>query len=283
MKKIALTLMAVLLIFSSVACNKAEEKGDTPAEPEKVGEAEVTEVAGTTDLVVFAAASMTETMEKIKEIYETENENVNIVYTFDSSGTLKTQIDEGADCDIFISAAQKQMNALDPEKGDVEGSAPIDSTTRIDLLENKVTLAVPAGNPKDIQAFDEIGTDKVEAIALGNAYVPVGQYSEELLTKLGIWDEIQPKVTYGSNVKEVTTWVSEAVVDCGIIYATDAYSAGLEVIAEADDSMLENKVIYPAAILENSENKEVAQDFLNFLQGEEAGEIFKSVGFAPVK
>lgn len=278
MKKIALTLMAVLLVFAAAGCNKPVEKaGDTPATPETGSEAEKTE------LVVFAAASMTETMEEIKTLYQSKNENVNIVYTFDSSGTLKTQIDEGADCDIFISAAQKQMNALDPEKGDVEGSNPIDSKTRIDLLENKVTLAVPAGNPKEISSFEEIGTDKVEAIALGNADVPVGQYSEELLTKLGIWDEIQSKVTFGSNVKEVTTWVSEAVVDCGIIYATDAHSAGLEVVAEADDSMLENKVIYPAAILENSDSKEAAQDFLNFLQGEEAGKIFESVGFAPVK
>lgn len=271
-KKIALIGMAVLLIFVGVGCDKKESA------PDVVNEAE-----GDTELIVFAAASMTETMEQIKSLYESENENLKVIYTFDSSGTLKTQIDEGADCDIFISAAQKQMNALDPEKETVEGSSPIDSATRIDLLENKVTLAVTEGNPKGISAFEEIGTDKIETIALGNADVPVGQYSEELLKNLGIWDEIQPKITFGSNVKEVTTWVSEAVVDCGIIYATDAYSAGLEVVAEADDSMLENKVIYPAAILENSKNKDEAQKFLDFLQGEEASKIFESVGFASVK
>ncbi|NLD17277.1 MAG: molybdate ABC transporter substrate-binding protein [Tissierellia bacterium] len=270
MKKIALVGVALLLTIASVGCNSSNKENTA-----------TTETGETKELTVFAAASMTETLEEIKTKYEEEND-VKILYTFDSSGTLKTQIDEGANCDIFISAAQKQMNALDPEKGEVEGSSPIDSETRIDLLENKVTLAVTEGNPKDIKAFDEIGTEKVESIALGNSDVPVGQYSEELFTNLGIWDDIQPKVTYGSNVKEVTTWVSEGVVDCGVIYATDAYSAGLEVVAEADDSMLENKVIYPGAILENSENKEEAQKFLEYLQGEEASKIFESVGFAPV-
>lgn len=270
MKRISIIGLAVIFIIAGLGCESKEAKSTEPVE-----------LSEKTELIVFAAASMTETMEEIKSFYEGEN-NVEIIYTFDSSGTLKTQIDERADCDIFISAAQKQMNALDPEKGTVEGSSPIESSTRIDLLENKVTLAVTEGNSKGISSFEELGSEKVESIALGNADVPVGQYSEELLTNLGIWETIQPKVTYASNVKEVTTWVSEGVVDCGIIYATDAYSAGLEVVAEADDSMLENKVVYPAAILANSQNKEEAKKFLDYLQGEEAAEIFKSVGFAPV-
>lgn len=271
MKKLGLLALVLTLSFALIACggNQSSEEMTDKTEED-------------VSLIVFAAASMTETMEELKEIYESKNENIKIIYTFDSSGTLKTQIEEGAEVDLFISAAQKQMNALDPSKGDVETEYVIDSETRIDLLENKVALAVPEGNPKDVQEFIDIGTDKVELIALGNSDVPVGQYSEELLTNLGIWEEIQPKVSYASNVKEVTTWVDEAVVDCGIIYQTDAFSAGLEVVKEADESMLDNKVIYPAAILEKSVHKDEAAAFLDFLTTERASEVFESVGFSPV-
>lgn len=277
MKKLGLLALVLLLSLSLIACGENQSTDDKPVEK---GDAESEEEVS---LIVFAAASMTETMEELKEIYENENENIEIIYTFDSSGTLKTQIEEGAEVDLFISAAQKQMNALDPSVGDVETEYVIDPETRIDLLENKVVLAVPEGNPKDVQEFKDIGTDKVDLIALGNSDVPVGQYSEELLTNLGIWEEIQPKVSYASNVKEVTTWVDEAVVDCGIIYQTDAFSAGLEVVNKADESMLDNKVIYPAAILEKSEHRDEAAAFLGFLTTEKASEVFESVGFSPVK
>lgn len=232
------------------------------------------------ELIVFAAASMTETMEEIKEIYIKENPGVDIVYTFDSSGTLKTQIQEGADCDIFISAAQKQMDLLDiASEANADKLDLVDSETRINLLKNRVTLVVPEGNPKAVASFEDLNTDKVETIALGNSDVPVGQYSEEILKNMGIWDEVQQKVTFGSNVKEVTTWVSETSVDCGIIYATDAFSAGLEIVAEAPEGTLENEVIYPAAVLKNTKNKEDAVKFLEYLQGDEATKVFEAVGF----
>lgn len=235
-----------------------------------------------TELTVFAAASMTETLEEIKILYEEENESINIIYTFDSSGTLKSQIEEGAEVDLFISAAQKQMDELDPQISEKEINYPIDPSTRIDLLENKVTLVVPYGNPKNIHSFKEINKEKIESVALGNSDVPVGQYSKELLSKLRIWNDIQGKVTFGSNAKEVTIWVLEGVVDCGIVYATDAYSTGLEIIDIADDNLLKNKVVYPAGIINNSKNKREAEKFLDFLKEKKASEIFESVGFLPI-
>lgn len=228
-------------------------------------------------LTVFAAASLTETLNQIAEQYKTVAPNVELVFNFDSSGTLKTQIEEGAECDLFLSAAQKQMNALEEEN-------LINSDTRIDLLENKVVLAVPEGNPADIQSFEDIGTDKCKLVALGNDDVPVGSYSVEILTNLGILDELESsnKITYGSNVKEVTTQIKEASADCGIVYATDAYSAGLETVDEATADEC-RQVIYPAALTASTAHAEEAQAFLDYLSTDDAAAIFESVGFAMVK
>ena len=203
--------------------------------------------------------------------------NVELVFNFDSSGTLKTQIEEGADCDLFLSAAQKQMNALQDEN-------LINTNTRVDLLENKVVLAVPEGNPADIQSFEDIGTDPCKRIALGNEDVPVGSYSVEILTNLGILDELESgnKITYGSNVKEVTTQGKEAAADCGIVYATDAFSAGLETVDQATAEEC-SPVIYPAALTASTEHADEAQAFLEYLTTDDAAAIFASVGFAMVK
>ena len=238
-------------------------------------------------LNVFAAASMTETLTEIQEMYKEVAPNVTLVFNFDSSGTLKTQIQEGADCDAFISAAQKQMNQLDKDADpevNTEGLDYVLEGTRINLLENKVVLAVPDGNPKGIESFADLGTDKLSLLALGNEDVPVGQYSEEILTNLGILDQLEQenKITYGSNVKEVTTQVSEAAADAGIIYATDAYSADLPVVAQADDTMCK-QVIYPAAVLNISENQDAAEAFLDYLKTDDCMKVFEEVGFTAVK
>lgn len=250
---------------------------------ETKGNAEAAEVT----LNVFAAASMTETLTEIQKMYKEVAPNVTLVFNFDSSGTLKTQIQEGADCDVFISAAQKQMNQLDKDADpevNTEGLDYVLEGTRINLLENKVVLAVPDGNPKGIESFADLGTDKLSLLALGNEDVPVGQYSEEILTNLGILDQLEQenKITYGSNVKEVTTQVSEAAADAGIIYATDAYSAGLPVVAQADDTM-RKQVIYPAAVLNISENQDAAEAFLDYLKTDDCMKVFEEVGFTAVK
>lgn len=278
-KKIAMTALAGALLITTVGCsnNKKNDNNSNETAPSsnvaKSNEKE--ESKDKKDVIVFAAASMTEALEELKAEFEKENPNLNLTFNFDSSGTLKTQIDSGADCDVFVSAAQKQMDEL--EKKD-----KIDKDARFDLLENEVTLAVAKGNEKGIKDFKDLEKRDVEKIALGNSDVPVGQYSEEILKNLGIWDKIQDKVTFGSNVKEVTSWVSEKAADCGIVYKTDAKTAGLETVAVADDSMLENKVVYPAALLKNSKNPKEGKKYLEFLKGEKASEILDKYGFKPL-
>lgn len=247
------------------------------AQPAAEGPQPVKEV----ELYVFAAASLTETFEQIGTLFEAANPGVKVIFTFDSSGTLKTQIEQGAIADVFVSAAQKQMNEL--EAGNTANTDGLDfvlADTRINVVENKVTLAVATGNPKNVLTFADLSSDQVRLIVLGNSDVPVGQYSEELLTNLGIWEQIQPKITFGSNAKEVTTWVSEGVADCGIVYKTDAFSAKLEVVAEASTDLLKTAIVYPGAVLKNSQHPTQAQAFLNFLRLAEAQAILTSGGFS---
>lgn len=281
MKKLLPLLLALALVFSLAACSS---KTDDTTTDDTQGDANAESV----DLVVFAAASMTETLTEIAEMYKEVAPNVNITYNFDSSGKLLTQISEGADCDLFISAAPQQMNAMDGSLIDDKDKNPdgldlIVTDSRIDLLENKVTLAVPEGNPKGVESFDQLAELLKSGdimLAIGNSDVPVGQYTEKIFAYYGL-DEaaLTDCLTYGNNVKEVTTQVSEASTDCGIIYATDAYSAGLTVVDSATAEMC-GQVIYPAAILKG-EKEEAAQAFLDYLQTADAMSVFESVGFCP--
>lgn len=243
-----------------------------------------------TELVVFAAASMTETLNQIKTDYEAQHKDITLTYNFDSSGTLKTQIQEGATCDVFISAAQKQMDQLDASKDNTANPEQLDfinSDSRMDLLENKVVLVVPENNPKNINSFDDLKS-KLESgdvlLAMGNSDVPVGQYTQKILQYLGLDEKALAdtgEITYGSNVKEVTTQVSEGSADCGVVYYTDAYSAGLKIVGEATEEMC-GKTIYPAAVMKNSEHPEQAQEFLAYLSSDAAAKVFEKVGFVAV-
>lgn len=243
-----------------------------------------------TELVVFAAASMTETLNQIKTDYEAQHKDITLTYNFDSSGTLKTQIQEGATCDVFISAAQKQMDQLDASKDNTANPEQLDfinSDSRMDLLENKVVLVVPENNPKNINSFDDLKS-KLESgdvlLAMGNSDVPVGQYTQKILQYWGLDEKALAdagEITYGSNVKEVTTQVFEGSADCGIVYYTDAYSAGLKIVGEATEEMC-GKTIYPAAVMKNSEHPEQAQEFLAYLSSDAAAKVFEKVGFAAV-
>lgn len=275
MKKVVSLLLALAMLLSLAACGN-ETKPD--------------ESADKITLTVFAAASLTESLNAIGEKYMAENKNVELVFNYDSSGTLYKQIKEGALCDLFISAAPKQMNQLDGTlKDDAEknpdGLDMLVAGSRIDLLENKVALAVAEGNPKGIDSFDKLAellkSGDVK-LAIGNADVPVGQYTQKIFKFYGI-DEasIADKLTYGANVKEVTTAVSEGTVDCGIIYASDAYSAKLTVAATATADMC-GQVIYPAAVLNTSAHQDAAAAFLQYLQRSEASAEFEKVLFTPL-
>ena len=242
------------------------------------------------ELTVFAAASMQETLTEIGENYKKGHPNVTLVFNFDSSGTLKTQIQEGAVCDIFISAGQKQMNQLDiaaDPSVNTEGLDFVLAGTRFDILENKVALAVPEGNPSGIHSYADMAAGLRNGsilLAMGNGDVPVGQYTQKILQFFELNEADLAAagcLTYGGNVKEVTSQVGEAAVDCGVIYQTDAFSAGLKVVDTATAEMC-GQVIYPAAVMKGSRNPDAAGAFLEFLTSETADAVFEEVGFTPV-
>lgn len=260
--------------------------------PESSGQEDTPEIQEVT-LAVFAAASLQETLTEIGERYREIHPNVTLLFTFDSSGTLETQIREGAECDVFLSAGQRQMDRLDAsvDSGqDPSAREPlnfVEGDTRVDLLENQVVLAVPEGNPGNITSFQDLA-ERLRAgdvlVAVGGKDVPVGQYTRVIFQSLGFQPEVLAErglLTYGSNVKEAAVQVAEAAVDCGIIYATDAFSAGLTAVDTAGPELC-GRVIYPAAVLNTSACPEEARAFLDFLSSAQAREVFEGVGFIPL-
>lgn len=273
MKKNGFLLFTAALLAAPVCCY-AQETSKASAE-----------------LIVFAAASMQETLTELGNLYMEEHPEISLIFNFDSSGTLKTQIQEGADCDIFISAGQKQMNQLDitaDSEVNTEGLDFVLEDSRFNILENKVALAVPDENPAGIQSYDDLAAglnDGTILMAMGNSDVPVGQYTQKILAYFDLDEETLAAdgcITYCSNVKEVTAQVSESAVDCGIIYQTDAFSSGLTVIDTATAQMC-GQVIYPAAVLKISQYPEEAQSFLDYLTEDTADAVFEEVGFTPIE
>ena len=267
MKKLLAAAVAALFALSLAGCG-------TPA-----ASASTAETAGQpVELVVFAAASLTETLTEIADTYEAAHPGVTLTFNFDSSGTLKTQVEEGAACDVFLSAAEKQLDQL-------EELGLVNAATRLDLLENRVTLCVPEGNPAAIQGFDDLAGRLAAGdvlLAMGNSDVPVGQYTQKIFAHYGLDEGALASagvLTYGTNVKEVTAQVAQGSVDCGIVYATDAYSAGLTVVDTATAELC-GQVLYPGAVLSGSAHPAEAAAFLDYLSTPEAMKIFASVGFS---
>lgn len=288
---LALTMAMTMTACSGEGQDKQESKeAEKQAEEEKEPEQKEGVKEEPVELTVFAAASMTETLTEIGDLYTKEHPEVKVSFNFDSSGTLKTQIQEGAACDLFISAGQKQMDQLDMQADpqvNTEGLDYVLEGSRTDILENKVTLCVAEGSQAGIESFDDLAEalkNKEILMAMGNEDVPVGQYTQKILDYYGLQEEelaAAGKISYGSNVKEVTTQISEGSVDCGVIYCTDAYSAGLTVSDSATPEMC-GQVIYPASVLKTSAHQEEAQAFLDYLQTDTSMEIFEKVGFSPV-
>ena len=251
-------LMIFCLIISLIAGCSTENKDKTAKQQE---------------IYVLAAASMTDAIQEIGANYEKEHKNIKLVYNFGSSGALQTQIEQGAPADVFISAAQKQMNVLD--KKDL-----LDKSTRKDLVENKIVLIVPTKSNLKINSLSDLASDKVTKIALGepNA-VPVGQYSEEIFSKLNILDNVKSKAVYASDVRQVLSWVETGEVDCGLVYATDAaISDKVKVLFEAPGDT-HKPIIYPVAMLKSSSHQEEAKDFINYLTNNESKTVLEKYGF----
>ena len=252
----------------------AETEAESKAETEAESKAEAKADLGEQSILVAAAASLKNAYEdELIPMFEEQYPGVTVEGTYDSSGKLQTQIEEGLEADVFMSAATKQMKALDEE-------GMIASDTIVNLLENKIVLIVPTGSDSKIDSFEKIGD--AASIALGDPEsVPAGQYAKEALTNLNVWDSIQDKVSFGTNVTEVLNQVAAASADAGIVYATDAASKAdqVTVVAEAPEGSLEKKVIYPVAVVKATAHEDAAKAFVDFLQTPEAIAVFESYGF----
>lgn len=234
-----------------------------------------------TELVVFAAASMTESLTGIAEMYKSVAPEVTLIFNFDSSGTLKTQLAEGAEADVFISAGQKQMDEIDrAASANADGLDLVLEGSRFDLLSNTVALVVPKGSDRGIASFEDTAGQKVDLMALGNSDVPVGQYAQEVFTSMGLWDRLnaEGKITFASNVKEVLAQVESAAVDCGVVYLSDATASdGVEAVAVAPAGS-HQPVCYPAAVLKNAAHPAEAASFLEYLKGDDCKAVFERFG-----
>ena len=254
-----LTAMA-LFTAGCVGGGDSANKMDTPKE-------------GPVELQVSAAASLTDAMKELGGMYEKEHGNTKLVFNFGSSGALQQAIENGGAADVFISAAQKQMNALDEKKLLADG-------TRADLLINEVVLITAKDSKLNLPDFKAVLDPAVEHIALGEPKgVPVGQYSEEVFTKLGILDQVKERAVYGSDVRQVLAWVETGDADCGVVYATDAAISDKVKVAAVAAADTHKPIVYPAAVLKDAKNMKEAKDFLAFLQTDAAKKVFEKYGF----
>ncbi len=264
----AAMVTAVAMLAVLTACGQTESKDEKETGEKNEGKKPVTE------LTVLAAASMTDAMQEIGEAYQKTHENIEFTYQFDSSGTLKTQIEEGAPADIFISAATKQMDEL------VQGEL-VEEDSVFAWLENKVVLIVPKDSEDGPDSFEDAAEEEVSMIAIGNEDVPVGQYTQTIYQNLGLWENIQAKANLASNVRQVLDWVATGNAPCGVVYATDAQiEKNVKVVCEAPKGSCD-PVIYPAGMVSASKEKEASAEFLEYLKTEEVSEILEAYGFTP--
>lgn len=286
-KQILILMMCVLLVFAAGCSKKA---ADAPAEAaaETAGSNEnadaatvedtdsiITDSSNPVEILVAAAASLQNAMEELGGVYQSENPNVTVTFTFGSSGTVQQQIEQGAPADVFMSAALKQMTALEDKGLILDG-------TKKELLENKVVLIVPKDSDLGITSFEDIL--KAPTIALGDpASVPAGQYSEEVFTYLNMLEDVKKQANYATDVTKVLTWVSTGNADAGVVYATDAKSSDeVTVVAEAPEGSI-SKVLYPVAVVKDTKAADAAKAFVDFLASDEALGIFENYGFSPNK
>ena len=230
-----------------------------------------------TEIIVSAAISLKDALDEITHLWGAVNPNVSVKTNYGASGSLEIQIEQGAPVDVFLSAAPKQMDALEAKGLLLEG-------TRRDLLRNEVVLIVPVGSSLSISSFRDLARADVKHVALGEpTTVPAGQYAKEVLTSLGIYDAVQSKAVFAKDVRQVLTYVETENVDAGIVYTTDALSSSkVKVVARAPENS-HSPVIYPVAAIKSSKNPSVAREFTNFLSSPQALATFQKYGFTFAK
>ena len=268
MKKSLLSILGALLVVVMLAgCGGTKQ---TP--PPKPAEA-----PKPVELTISAAASLKDVMAEIQTNYQKKAPNVKLVFNLGASGSLQKQIEQGAPADIFISAAPKQMNEL-------EAKNLVNKPTRKNLVENKLVLIVPQNSTLNLTKYEDLQKPEVKKLSIGEVkVVPAGQYAEQVLTKLGIWDKIQDKIVFAKDVRTVLTYVETGNVEAGIVYKTDAASSQKIKIAAIAPEGSHAPIIYPAAILSASKNQKAAEDFLAYLSGPEGKTVFEKHGFVMAK
>lgn len=272
-KRIGAVALAVCMVLSCAGCGGASNKGASE------GTTEVTTEGGKSKILVAAAASLQAIFDnELIPLFEKENPEITVEGTYASSGDLQQQIESGLDADVFFSAATSNMDTLTEEK-------LIDKDTVVDLLKNDVVLITPKDSKLGIKSFKDI--TKADTIAIGDPEsVPAGKYAKEILTNLGVYNEVEKKASLGASVTEVLSWVAEGSADAGIVYATDAQTENtngddkeVEVVATAEDSMMQTPVVYPVGVVSASAHKDEAKAFEDFLQTDEAKAILEKAGF----
>ena len=263
-------ISALLILAMAVMCLSACGNAATPSS----SSASLAPEHDPVTLMVAAAASLESIyVNELIPMFQAEYPWITVEGTYDASGKLQTQIEEGLEASVFMSAATKQMDAL-TESGFIDGS------TVVNLLENEIVLIAPINSTTTITSFEEIVD--AETIAIGDPEsVPAGQYAKEVLTNLGVWDAIQDKLSLGTNVTEVLAAVAEGSADVGIVYATDAAQRldEVKILASAPEGSLQTKIIYPVGILANAPQPEAAALFVAFLQTQAAIDAFIAAGF----
>ncbi|HWR05479.1 MAG TPA: molybdate ABC transporter substrate-binding protein [Sporomusa sp.] len=260
-KKVFLILaLLVATIFSLVGCGG--EKQTPPA-------AQVMPV----EITVSAAVSLKDALTEIQKNYQAKNPNVKLVYNLGASGALQQQIEQGAPADIFISAAPKQMNEL-------EAKNLVNKATRKNLVENKLVVVVPKETKLNITKYEDLAQEGVQKIALGEtATVPAGQYAQQVLQKLGLWDKLKERVVFAKDVRTVLAYTETGNVEAGIVYKTDAISSDKVKVAAVAPEGSHQPIIYPVAVTTGTKQQKAAEDFIEYLFSAESKAVFEKNGF----
>jgi len=273
MRKELIVLLVLLSVFLAIGCtgngSEATNETGTPTAETPVSEQESEKI------LVSAAASLTEAFTDMESQFEAENPGVDVNFNFAGSGSLRTQIEGGAPVDVFASADQKNMDIL-------AGEELIENSSRKDFAQNSLVLIVPSSSTLNITGIEDLTAPEVERIAIGNPETaPVGKYTTQSLTEAGLWDQIENKTILAEDVKQVLVYVERGEVDAGFVYMTDAKTADPETIKIIATVPVSTPVSYPIAVVSASENKEEAQEFLDYVTGAEGQEILKEYGFTP--
>jgi molybdate transport system substrate-binding protein len=272
-RKELIVLLVLLGVFLAIGCaengSEATNEIGNPTADTPVSEQE-------SEIMVSAASSLTEAFSDMELQFEAENPEVDVNFNFAASGNLRTQIEGGAPVDVFASADQKNMDIL-------AGEELIENTTRKDFAQNSLVLIVPASSTLNITGIESLTSPDVERIAIGNPEtVPVGNYTRTALIEAGIWDHLENKFVLAEDVKAVLTYVERGEVDAGFVYMTDAKTAEPGAIEIVTNVTVSTPISYPIAVVSASDNKEEAQEFVDFVTGKEGQKILEKYGFTPV-